>query len=531
MSRPSAGGSRDVTDATSRHRWRGREGWQVEELVAVVVAAVVLIVWAFPRLGAHGLWLDEAYSRAAVDHLGESLTSTRGTMGLYYVVLVAWGSVSTSTAWLRALSLLCTVATLPVLVAIGRRVGGTRVAVVAILLFVASPMVRFKAIEARSYAMEGLLVAVAWLLLLRALDATARQGRVAARAHWWSFTVLCTVAPLFHGYFFTQFAGMAAICLVDPRPMRRIRPLIPATIGCAVTSVGLALLAGDGVAGAVAPGGLRTALGGLSNWYLSSWWLLAIVLAGLLVVGALGLVRSARSASGTVDRMVFAAPLAWVLVPMAAVFLFRAGSGIYDPRYLSPSAIGVAIVMAVGIVAVVEAVSARFASPRQIEGAAPSSKTAGRVAAAAVAGIVLVISSWSPSPGTVEDWNAAATLVAHAARPGDGIIFVTEYGQIQILDRAPFEAAWSTTHRPIALTAISPARPLGSVHRHDLPVPLAEIRRKVAAFDRVWVVDYFHQDPVVGLTGHAPFTTDFDLVVDRRFRGGIVVRRYDRRGR
>lgn len=152
---------RDGTTATDE----GRFPW-VATIGLMLVAALLL----FYGLTATSLWIDEAFGLKFIG-------SDRGFLALiledvhpplYYALLVGWLSVFGTTEWtIRSLSVLFAVATVPVVVAIGRRLGDDRRALLGGLLFAVFPLHLQYGSEGRMYA---LLVFAAALVMLGALE-------------------------------------------------------------------------------------------------------------------------------------------------------------------------------------------------------------------------------------------------------------------------------------------------------------------------------------------------------------------------
>lgn len=136
---------------------------------------------------------------------------------LYYLVLHAWTRVvGTSDAALRALSLLCTVACLPLVWSIGRRIGGRATARYACVLFSVVPVGVYFGTEGRMYAMVWFL---ALALARLTLQVRRRRPRHMAALGLW---VLVAAAGLMTHYFFAFVVAAAAGWLaVWPRGRRK----------------------------------------------------------------------------------------------------------------------------------------------------------------------------------------------------------------------------------------------------------------------------------------------------------------------
>ncbi|MFI5053564.1 MAG: glycosyltransferase family 39 protein [Acidimicrobiia bacterium] len=127
-------------------------------------AALALALGAI-TLGSKSLWFDEVYSVTTAggswDAMYRSWRHRDPNMSLYDVLLRSWRVLGTSDAAQRSLSVLATAATVLVVFAIGRRLFGPRVGLIAGLVIAIAPFAVHYAQEARSYALAALLVSLA----------------------------------------------------------------------------------------------------------------------------------------------------------------------------------------------------------------------------------------------------------------------------------------------------------------------------------------------------------------------------------
>ncbi len=114
------------------------------------------------------------------------------TPPLYF--LLAWISsrIADPTVWIRVPSLVASAATVPVIYLVGTRTVSRRAALLAAALFTLSPFALYYGVEARAYALAGLLVALSILALLEALR-TSRPG-------WWIALAISLAATLYTHY-------------------------------------------------------------------------------------------------------------------------------------------------------------------------------------------------------------------------------------------------------------------------------------------------------------------------------------------
>ncbi len=158
-------------------RWLGEIGRPPIALLLVTGLGGLLRFW---QLGTKGMWLDEAFSVWMARHpLAEMLgwiARIDQHPPLYYLLLHLWLALGDDPATVRALSALFSTLTVPVVYALGHRLAGPRVGLLAALLLALAPFhVRF-AQEARMYALLTFSAALAMLALVHLLtDPRAAQ--------------------------------------------------------------------------------------------------------------------------------------------------------------------------------------------------------------------------------------------------------------------------------------------------------------------------------------------------------------------
>jgi mannosyltransferase len=166
----------------------------------VAILAVTIGLGTLLRLRTRqDLWVDEAISVSiARESLPDLLSALRhdGHPPVYYLLLHGWMEVfGESAVAVRALSMVVSVATLPVAWVAGKRYGGRRCALAAVVLMAVTPLaVRFGS-ETRMYALVVLLSLLGWLAISRAFERPS-AGRLLVvtlltgallLTHYWSF--------------------------------------------------------------------------------------------------------------------------------------------------------------------------------------------------------------------------------------------------------------------------------------------------------------------------------------------------------
>lgn len=403
-SAPSRAQHRDGPGPSVRRQLAGRAA------VALAVAAGVVLRF----VATSPLWLDEAISvdiaRLPLGDLVEALRHD-GHPPLYYILLHGWTALfGTSDVAVRSLTGLVSVATLPLAWAAGRRVGGRRAAVIALVVVATSPFAIRYATEARMYALLSFLAIAGYLAVQRALE-TPTRGRLivvativaaALYTHYWALWLVAAAVLL-----------LAASVLRGPRRRRtRLRVMASLVIGGLAFLPWLPVLAyqsrhtGTPWARSVEPfdAGFDTLLDfGGGKW--AGGRVLGPILAGLV-----GLALLARPLDRwRLELDLRTVPGARVLVAIAGMTMgigllvaVAASSG-FQPRYAAGAFPFVALAVAVGVL--------RLPNPK-LQWAVVALVAATGLAGAARQGVSL----------RTQGGEIAAVLEADAA-PGDLVVY------------------------------------------------------------------------------------------------------------
>src|SRR5215467_2731278 len=149
-------------------------------ILAVIVVAAAII--RFHALGEKSIWVDEGVS-IELARLGwydfiRIVWRHEGNMLLYHLLLRPWLWFGDSAAYIRSLSVFSTLATLPAVYVLGRRLFDSRTGLIAaFLLSVNAYHVRY-AQEARSYVLYLLLCVLSSIYFLKCLDDNSRENRL-----------------------------------------------------------------------------------------------------------------------------------------------------------------------------------------------------------------------------------------------------------------------------------------------------------------------------------------------------------------
>jgi len=192
--------------------------------VAWIGAGVLTLVALAVRIPglSQSLFGDElfTYDTAAVGSLHDLVHAVRTTEvspPLYFFVVWLARRVGDAQLWLRLPSLLCGVALIPVVYAVGRRLVGSTAALVGAGFATLSPFLVWYSNEARGYALLALLVVCSTWSLLVALD----------RGGFWRWALLTVlVAAVLLTHYTGAFVVVAQAVWACWVRRERIRPIL-----------------------------------------------------------------------------------------------------------------------------------------------------------------------------------------------------------------------------------------------------------------------------------------------------------------
>jgi mannosyltransferase len=423
------------------------------------------------QLARQPLWLDEAYSLGATSQLGLTLRETSGTMGLYYALLQTWLRLSESVWWMRSLSVVLAVAAIAVAARLATRLVPDGTARLAAVLTPLSMLWLVYAREARSYALVMVLSAGAWLAFDHGLaDADDRRRRRWLLAH----TALATALPLAHGLALLQVIPQLALLLVARADRGTwVRVGRGLALGGVITA-GLVAVGGNDVGNWVGPLSADQ-VSTVVQLFTSPRVVFAAPILVLLGIGIATRTRTAQAASSGVEQARALLPVAWALGPILLLIGLSVVRPSLVPRYVTASALPVALLLALGTDAVGRT---RPTLRLPVAGAV--------VAMLALGHVDIHRQPTSAVVPVVED-------VAADVRPGDTVLFAGDE------TRPSFEALWRDVD-PAATPEPAPgARPLGRVQRFEAVDPSDPERwAEARGADRIWLVGDVGRDDLDG---------------------------------
>jgi uncharacterized membrane protein len=370
----------------------------------VVVPALLAIALAVRCLHLdRSLWLDEGLSL----HQAAALGRVDAQRPLYFLILRLWMLTGRGEIWLRLPSVLFGVAGVGVLYAVGRRLAGSRAALLAALFMALSPALAWHAQELRMYSLAPLLMLLSTLTLLRWFERGARS-RLVVHAACAYLTLLCHPVNIFG---VASMAAFAFACLREqldtPARQRALRDL-GATYGAlALLWLPFAFLSArhpEATAWLTRPG--PGVLLTLHVWsFVRNFkgpWVRAILEPAVLTCLVAALLRAWRSSDRASTAVIPIA--AWFYGPVAAIF---SRSVLSRPcwilRFFTGYAPALFLTVAIGAVAL-------HGRMRWL-----SYVVVGSILSLQVAALRVLA-----APG--EEWRAAARYVAAHASPGDAVI-------------------------------------------------------------------------------------------------------------
>lgn len=477
-------------------------------LLGITAAGAVL---RFLYLTRKSFWLDEGVSvvlaRLDLSNLLHILWRREANMAFYYVLLRFWLHFGHGDYFVRALSALLSVAAIPVIYLLGKRLFSGRVGLIAAALLTCHAWQVRYAQEARSYSLYVLLTALSCLFFLLTLEKPTRA--------LWTGYVACSVLAIYSHFFsvLVIVAQWAAYSFLRSDPLhaaafyRRLKIIalffIPLAVFIAVRGAGP-------ISWITRPG-----LADLHRFLLD--------LAGnggdlLLLAYAVGCALALPGRGWTLGRHLnfdawrYLFLLSWLLVPMTITLLFSLARPVFLPRYLVAGVAPLVLLAAAGL--------ARL-RPRW------------------VAALLLIIMLGLSVRGTLayyradfdlgrEDWRDLTQYVLNNCRPGDGVLFHSAQA------RMPFE--YYSDGRPARppLRVIFPA--YGGERRLSYLDFLANARNAPLAalpahYQRVWLVLAHNRlkggEPDSTTAALQQFLADnYALLARKDFQGNLQVRLY-----
>ena len=178
-----AGGTLDQTTTGSSFPHTPRRRSSPLDLGLLALVACVGALLRFHALAAKCFWFDEGVSVAIARldwyNFARILWRREANMSLYYLLLRFWLHLGGSEFFVRSLSVLFAIASIPAIYLLGRRLFDARVGLIAAALLAINAYHVQYSQEARAYSLMVLLCLLSSLYFIQSLTEPSRRNRVA----------------------------------------------------------------------------------------------------------------------------------------------------------------------------------------------------------------------------------------------------------------------------------------------------------------------------------------------------------------
>ena len=401
------GSGMETKAEASVHRIRALEVL-VSPGISIVAVTIVAAILRTLFLSSKSLWRDEATSayRASVP-LAELAQQVIGqgniNMGLYHLSLHFWTALAgSSEISLRALSVVCATATVPMVYAIGRELVDSETGLLAALLMAVNVTCILFAQQARAYAMIAMMVTLATLLFLRAIKNPSRW-RCAG------YTILGSACAYVHLFGSLVFPAHFVALFVFPTTRKtRLRLFVCLAIIAmfSLFEIRLAIGGDHGQVNWIPPTTVGQVLR-LFETFAGLLWGIGQNNGSLLFLLYVASVAIAVIRGWKRDRASMMFLLSLVLLPIAIALVVSLRKPLFMPRYLFIGLPFFVLLAAFGL--------------RQIQP---------RPMMASLAGLIVLLSLGQDRlyyhDHSREEWRGAIALLASESKPGDILIVFPE---------------------------------------------------------------------------------------------------------
>lgn len=488
--------ARDHAPATGRG-----DAWWVSGPLAPLLVGVVGTLLVALGSWRTSLWFDEAVTASAATRspaeLADMVRNVDAVHGLYYLLMQAWVDVAGVSAFsLRLPSAIAVGVAAAGTCALGRRLAGPGVGLVAAGVLVLLPRVAWMGMEARSTALTAAVAVWATWCLVRAVE---RPGTRTGTARWVAYGLVMAGGVALNIYVALLLGAHAVSLLLVTRARRTwVAWLLSAAAAVAVSAPVViesrrqaAQLGGvelplpqmvrsvavnqwflGATPSADADGGAPQAGLGAGDLLTTPWLLAALALAllgWLLVARGVLPLRTDGALSPTV---VWALP--WLVVPSVVAVAYSAvATPVYHPRYLAFCAPALALLVAAGVARI----RRRWVAVAVV------------VAFVVLAGVVAA-SQRGPYGKSGYDWAQVARVVEDRKVAGDAVYYGPRTPpQGEVVRKSARLVANAYPGAFAGLQDVTLDRPAGEAAGiMGTSVPLADRVDALTSVDRLWVV-------------------------------------------
>jgi len=375
--------------------------------VGIVLLTALAAFLRFLYLGSKSFTPDEAFSitfaQAEWGAFRNLLVTSEANMALYYLLLRIWSHISDMPGFVRALSVLPGIATVPAIYFVGKTLFSRSAGMIAALLLSVNVFHIMYSQQARSYSLLVLLVTSSCFLFVR----TVRENNS------WSDLgyVLISVAALYTHFFaalvlLAQFAWWMSL----PSRLRTWNPLRNLVV---VSLMGLPLLFFIAYQGTShldwvqrSPHLMKDVYRLFTSFSGSGLKFGTFLLALALFTREWWLQANPPDNTSRAESYVFV--VLWLLFPLAVTLVASHWKPMFVPRFLIIALPAALVLFGQGLALI---------RPRWL---------CFTVVGAVIFAWFTPITSYYRQPGE-SDWGAAINYLAHNARSGDELIFVNPY--------------------------------------------------------------------------------------------------------
>ena len=369
-------------------------------LAALVAGAALLRLWGLAR---KSLWMDEGVSYAIATARDRSFDSYWAYQALYHELLRLWLRLGDSEFCLRLFSVIPSVATVPVVYLLGKRLANRRVGLLSALLLTVHVAHITYSQQARGYGLVVLLCSLATYFFVRAVEKEDEDG---AAWHWVLYVLFSGLA--IYSHFLAVLVVPAQVLSLAALPSRGIpwRRLLPSLAAIAVLPLPLVWLITHGgtegtsfiTASYRQWPGLITLLGGsvATLPLYAAFWTVA--------VRSLRQTLAGGGRSWPAWRLTLL--VSWTLAPAVLLSLLSLVKPAFVPRYLLVSVPGAVLLAGAGL-----------------DRWQPRTRAVLTWATVVLSLAAVVFYSTRPK----EDWRGATNYIVAQWRPGDAVVILPPY--------------------------------------------------------------------------------------------------------
>ena len=358
----------------------------------------------FFHVGLKSFWADEAFSITLVQFgwadFRHTLVSSEANMALYYLLLRLWSHISDTPSFVRALSVLAGVATVPAIYFAGESLFSRRAGIIAAVLLSVNVFHISYSQEARSYSLLVLLVTCSSLFFVRSVKSQGRTGGV--------WHILTSGAALY-AHFFSALVLLAQLVswMLLPRKFRRGSQLRDMLV---IAIIGLPLLvfivsqSTSHLYWVQHP--TAKEVYHLFTYFTGSGLKFLLFLLAITLASREWWLH--RHVAGALERWSFVFVAFWLLLPILLTLVVSHWQPILSPRFLLICLPAALLLFALGLALI---------RPKWLCFA---------MLVVLVCSSLVAVRSFYRKPGH-EEWKAAISYLATNAKPDDVLVFSSSY--------------------------------------------------------------------------------------------------------